>query len=462
MIARPLYAWRVRTKSEFRNSHGFATERDRLFCAKRGKDLNRAYSFALGFEDDLVGNILDRLGAGRRSVILDPFCGTGTTLLECKRRGIQSFGIDANPICVLIARGKLDWRVSRRETERSLRSVVQQFERMYQNYLRRFEREKARGHYYSPLAHYLFQDTAPGKFLVESGMMDRGWMSPRPALKTLMLRRIIEHNVEDYRVRRFLLLSLLGLMVPSISNMRYGPEIYVSTKRRDVDVIELFAEKVEENLDDLAKLRTEQTRATESKVVLGDAVNGTLESMRARSINFVLTSPPYPCEHDYTRMTRLELVLGGCVSSQAEIRSIKQRLIRCCTRNIYADDFLVRHITRFPAIRDLIAQIEREARHHSHGFARLYSRVVGEYFGGMLLHFEKISRLLRAGGKCAYVVGDQASFFSIQIKTAEVLARLAASVNSGLKTTDLVKLRSLRGTTGKRRANHEWLLVLSK
>lgn len=424
--------------------------------------MNRAYSFALDFGDDLVSKILDRLGAGHRSVILDPFCGTGTTLLECKRRGIQSFGIDANPICVLIARGKLDWRVSRRQAERSLTAVVRQFGRLYGNYLRRFENEKDQGRYYSPLEHYLFQETEHGKFLIDSGMMERGWMSPRPALKTLMLRGIIERNVEDYRVRRLLLISLLGLMVPEISNMRYGPEIYVSTKRRDVDVIELFTEKVQVNLDDLARLRTDQTRSTESRVVLGDAVNTTLEKLRARSINYVVTSPPYPCEHDYTRMTRLELVLGGYVSDQAELRAIKQRLIRCCTRNIYADDSLARHITRFPAIKDLIAQIERQAQHHSHGFARLYSRVVGEYFGGMLLHLQKVARLLRVGGKCAYVVGDQASFFSIQIKTAEILARLAASTNCGLKTTDLVKLRSLRGTTGKRRANHEWLLVLSK
>jgi hypothetical protein len=436
---------------------------DVVLCDRSGvKDLNRAYSFALDFDDELVSGILDRLGANHRSVILDPFCGTGTTLLESKRRGIQSFGIDANPVCVLIARAKLDWKVSRRQTSQSLKAVIRKFKRGYSYYLKQFETQKKSGRYYSPLEHRLFRHTTAGRFLVESGMMERGWISPRPALRALMLSEIIERHVEDYRVRRFLLLSLLGLIVPDISNMRYGPEIYVSKKRRDINLIELFAHKVEVNLDDLARLRLEQPRTADSRVVLGDSVNGTLQDMRARSIDFVVTSPPYPCEHDYTRMTRLELVLGGYVSSQADIRSVKQRLIRCCTRNIYSDDSLTRHVARFPGVNDLIARIERKSRDRSHGFARLYGRVVGEYFGGMKLHFEKVSRLLRSGGKCAYVVGDQASFFSVQIKTAEILARLAASAKCGLKATDLVQLRPLRGKKGKRRANYEWLLILSK
>ena len=40
--------------------------------------------------------------------VLDPFCGSGTTLVECQAKGIASFGIDLNPIAALISKVKTD------------------------------------------------------------------------------------------------------------------------------------------------------------------------------------------------------------------------------------------------------------------------------------------------------------------------------------------------------------------
>lgn len=40
----------------------------------------------------------------REGVILDPFCGSGTTLVEARRRGLPSIGIDLNPVACLISR----------------------------------------------------------------------------------------------------------------------------------------------------------------------------------------------------------------------------------------------------------------------------------------------------------------------------------------------------------------------
>jgi hypothetical protein len=42
-------------------------------------------------------------GTGRMRV-LDPFCGSGTTLLAAQRLGYSAFGIDINPDCVLMTK----------------------------------------------------------------------------------------------------------------------------------------------------------------------------------------------------------------------------------------------------------------------------------------------------------------------------------------------------------------------
>ena len=39
-------------------------------------------------------------------LVLDPFCGSGTTLVEARAQGIESFGIDVNPIAALISQVK--------------------------------------------------------------------------------------------------------------------------------------------------------------------------------------------------------------------------------------------------------------------------------------------------------------------------------------------------------------------
>ena len=44
--------------------------------------------------------------SGVRGPILDPFCGSGTTLVEARAEGIRAVGVDLNPLAVLVARAK--------------------------------------------------------------------------------------------------------------------------------------------------------------------------------------------------------------------------------------------------------------------------------------------------------------------------------------------------------------------
>src|SRR5262249_22268001 len=67
------------------------------------------YRFVLSFPPHLVRAYLERFGLGPRQRVLDPFCGTGTTLVECKKLGIPSVGVEANPLAHFASRVKLDW-----------------------------------------------------------------------------------------------------------------------------------------------------------------------------------------------------------------------------------------------------------------------------------------------------------------------------------------------------------------
>jgi len=69
------------------------------------------YRFVLSFPAHLVRAYIDRFELEPTHSVLDPFCGTGTTLVECKKLGIQSYGIEPNPMAAFASRTKVDWEV---------------------------------------------------------------------------------------------------------------------------------------------------------------------------------------------------------------------------------------------------------------------------------------------------------------------------------------------------------------
>lgn len=58
------------------------------------------------FNPQIVRAIMNICGAGSNSLILDPFCGSGTSLLEAQLQGCEPYGIDVNPMAVFIANTK--------------------------------------------------------------------------------------------------------------------------------------------------------------------------------------------------------------------------------------------------------------------------------------------------------------------------------------------------------------------
>ena len=66
------------------------------------------YRFVLSYPPHLVRHYLSTVNLEPRQVVLDPFCGTGTTLVEAKLAGIQAVGIEANPFVHFASSVKTD------------------------------------------------------------------------------------------------------------------------------------------------------------------------------------------------------------------------------------------------------------------------------------------------------------------------------------------------------------------
>jgi DNA modification methylase len=384
------------------------------------------YFFTLGYSPKFVQYVIESKRISKNEIILDPFVGSGTTVVEAKLHSIESIGIDANDFMVFAASVKTNWNVDLnviyKEQGRILRSAIKKINSTIDMQKQITEIKK---------------DKSLNELII------RNYISMRPLSKILIVLSEIE-KVDTSDERNFFKLALFSILVP-VSNVRFGPGFGIGSIREDVDVIDIFRNKLNRMIADLMSVNDVATRIP-TKVILGDSRN-LLEILKGKKIDHMITSPPYPGDHEYTRHTRLELMISGIAKSRDEFRLIKERMIRGSTRNVYCVDDETKNIMKFTEIVELMNEINRRVRETkgTSGFEKLYSRVVGEYFGGMYTFLHKLKNALRPGGTATFLVGDSHAFKMVHIETARMLGELAIDV--GFSSYDLELWWNKRSTS---------------
>jgi len=402
------------------------------------------YRFVLSFPPHLVRDYLERFDVGCQQNVLDPFCGTGTTLVECKKLGITSIGIEANPVAFFASEVKTDWGVDPD-------GLWQHAQEIAGIAFQKLEKQGIDDDGCLPL----FSDTT-GDFAdlrsppsESTKLLLKNSISPLPLHKTLELLETLEVH-KDTRYYQHERLALTKALVFSISNLHFGPEVGVRRPKPDAPVVSSWLDCVREMTDDLQTFNNEANTQT---VVYNADARATQNILEPESVDVVITSPPYPNEKDYTRTTRLESVLLGFINNKKELQNLKKGLVRSNTRGVYktdTDDLLVAGNREIQRIAKAIEQRRKELGKTS-GFERMYARVTKLYFGGMLRHFAELRNVLRPGAQLAYVVGDQASYLRIMIRTGQLLADIAESLGYEVVGIDLFRTRLATATKQKLR-----------
>ena len=399
------------------------------------------YRFVLSFPPHLVRNYIDRLGINPSHTVLDPFCGTGTTLVECKKLGISSVGIESNPMAHFASSTKVDWSVDRE-------ALLEYAATVAASARRELERDGIDELDALPLfaGNGRLPSLTRGLPQEQSKLLLKDSISPLPLHKSLVLRDEIEGH-GDQQARRFGRLALANALVCRIGNLKFGPEVGVGQIKSDAPVIDAWLEGIRTIARDIPLVN--ERADVPAQAIKADS-RRTNRILEPKSVDAVITSPPYPNEKDYTRTTRLESVILGLIRDRRELRLLKKDLVRSNTRGVYkadTDDHEVADHTVISGIADAIEKRRIELGKTS-GFERLYPRVTQLYFGGMMRHLASLRPSLRPGAKLAYVVGDQASYLRVMIRTGQILADLAQSLGYSVIGIDLFRTR-LSTVTGE-------------
>jgi DNA modification methylase len=423
---------------EIRNS-----KRNKLY--KSDREFHDWYRFVLSFPPHLVRKYIEEFGLTPSDLILDPFCGTGTTLVEAKLRGIPSIGIEANNFAHFASSVKVDWNVD-------AVALMKLAEKIKINVAKKFKQQGI--------------SENDGQ-LLELGIelrklnIDQEKIILKDSISPLPLHKsfILLDEINKYKktvFHKYLALAMGNSLVYEISNLRFGPEVGVGKIKSNAVVLETWFNQIGKICNDLMIACDKGN--VESRAIFSDSRN-LKYLLKGEKVSAVITSPPYPNEKDYTRTTRLESVMLGFINNKEELRTLKRSLLRSNTRGIYKGDSDDDYVKGYPEIQRIAEEIEKKRIDlgKTSGFERLYHKVAKLYFGGIAKHLIELQSILKPNAQLAYVVGDQASYLKVMIPTGNLIAEIAESLGYELVKIDLFRTRF--STATKMQLNEEVVVL---
>ncbi|RMH30835.1 MAG: hypothetical protein D6690_18065 [Nitrospirae bacterium] len=327
------------------------------------KPIHRWFVFPHSFSSELVYALADEWGLGSDDHILDPFAGAGTTILAAKELGIRATGYDLSPLAVLITRVK--------SSNYSAQRMEQVLSRLMNN-VRRAQLNGTKKQYPE-----LVSKALPGDLLGAFDSIDR----------------CITKASDSKAERDFIRLALLATLPKFSRAVATGGWLkWVTNCNGASSVVSVFERQVRLMIEDLRVVRF--PRRTLCKVGAADA---RVLPDAGPSYSAVITSPPYPNRHDYTRVFGVELMFGFLDwegTRQLRYQSFHSHPEARPNRP-EADGYRApRRLTR------VVSQVRKKTTNR-----RVHNMLEG-YFLDMYLTLREIKRVCQPGAKIAFVVGN--------------------------------------------------------
>jgi len=327
---------------------------------------------------------------------LDPFCGTGTTLLSCAEQGLDCDTADINPFLLWLARAKVSSYSARQRDEARAGC-----ERMRRAALR------ARGaEAWVPPIHRIERWWSPAALAALgqgfAALCSFAETSSRPAANLLRIafcRALIESSSAHFGHQSM-------SFAPQTGEQPGGAEERATVALALQTAFERVLASAERALP-----------ATRRRFFLADA-RQLHEKLPAAHYGCVITSPPYANRMSYIRELRPYMYWLGYLADRSRAGVLDWRAIGgtwgSATSNLssWVPD---------PGVPDLGA--DTEARLSAIGArSALLSSYVRKYFHDMFRHFEALGRVLRPGGSAFFVVGNS-KFYDVVVPVEQILAR---------------------------------------
>jgi hypothetical protein len=389
-------------------------DRPITFRSNESLPVHRWWPYVQGFSAEFVRQVLSVYPVGDHGTVLDPFAGSGTTLVEARKAGAGGLGTELLAPAVLAARVKSTFELDPTRLEREAALVLTAAERR-----------------------------APGAlpFLRET----RRQFAPRALADLTRLRDALPND--GLPVDEALRVAFGRILIPS-SRLHRSPCLGYARGRPvpGPGVFDRFRTAVEEMADDLRELA--RHRASWGPRAVVDRWDAREVRWTDGSVDLAVTSPPYVNGMDYVMNYKVDLAWLGYARSYRDLAALRQAEVACdnlprteTAAYLGTEDLPDPWLEEIlPQIRDNVRRKGTYRRDDMHG-------IVHRYFADLVPVLVHVRDALRPGGRFVVVVGDSL-IAGTYVPGDLILARLAASRGFTIEAVDVARPRR----SGQRRS----------
>jgi hypothetical protein len=400
-----------------------ADARASTFTANMSLPVHRWFRYSAGFSAEWAESVIRQERERRAVRVLDPFAGSGTTVLASQSAGAESIGLEAHPFVARVARAKLLWRTDADAFARKARAVRQQALSL-EPYLDE----------YPKLIRSCYDDKSLGR------------------LDTL--RRSYEAQRGDDAASELVWLALVASLrrASKVNTAQWQYVLPRKSKKHVVDALAAFDESVQTIYADMKTAVVKPLPP--ANVFTADA--RTCEGVADRSVNMVVTSPPYPNNYDYADATRLEMSFMGEIGGWGDLQeAVRKHLIRSCSQHVPERAINLADVLATPELAPIVDDLrpvceELAAVRESKGGKKTYHLMVACYFADLARTWRSLSRVCSDSARLCFVIGDSAPY-GVYVPVVPWLGKLAVAAGFSKWTFEKTRDRNIKWKNRKHR-----------
>jgi DNA modification methylase len=380
----------------------------------------------------VAGKILDEYGRNAK-LLFDPYCGTGTSLVEANIRGINAIGTDINPLARLIAKVKT--------------TIIPL--KLLDNYLERYNEF---------ILHLQLGGKKVNHQIPRFKNIDY-WFKKETQYYLAILKMFIE-NLENDDIKDFFKVAfsetVREVSLTKSSEFKLYRMSQSKIEKFNPDVLKIMLQKLSRNRNGMAEYISIKKNNSISYIYDFNTVSGISEKyLEPNSVDIVLTSPPYGDSKTTVAYGQFSRLANQWLGFE-EVNNVDKRSMGG-TRTTTSKKF------NFPPLDNVLSIIAEKDR------ARFYD-VISFY-----IDYEKsiknISSVVKKDGIVAYVVGNR-KVKGLQIMNDEITKeffercgfRHLKTIIREIPNKRMPKLNSPSNIAGFKDStmNYEYIVILQK
>jgi hypothetical protein len=375
--------------------------------------IHRWFRYSAGFSAEWVESVLETC---KPTSVLDPFVGSGTVCIASDKYGILSYGVEAHPFVYRLGCGKLSWVENVKDFEAAVLKLTKAAVELRDS-VNLFGAPKLITKCYS-------EDNLLDLYSIKEAYLKIApqWSATITSLVFLAVNSILR----------------------STSHVGTAQWQYILPNKTKSRVSSPYAALKLQSEMMIADMLIMQKKSSVSKAKLLASDSRTLLGVPDKSIDLVITSPPYANNYDYADATRLEMSFWGEIHNWAGLHeSVRQYLICSSSQHASKDKLKLTDLLEDPSVTPIKDELtficsELNEIRKTKGGNKAYHLMIAAYFADMAKTFQALRRVTKDGATLCFVIGDSAPY-GIHVPVERWFGELALAY--GFKSWSFEKIR---------------------